>query len=147
MKKKTALFRIDEQVFFTMVAVCVVSLIILGFRYATSETCHPIRIKLPSDTVQAGNRVTFKAETTGGKVFTWDFRDGNTKTEESPLVSHTFKTPGKYTISVTVNENCSEYSTLVVKEAVPVSWIDCHEAGLTVGYRWVYCQVRQYIST
>ena len=34
------------------------------------------------------------------------------------MVSHTFKTPGKYTISVTVNGSCSEYSTLVVVKPV-----------------------------
>jgi PKD repeat protein len=114
MKKKSTLFRIDEQVFFTMVGLCVLSLVILGFRFALADNCYPIKIQLPADTVLAGNRVNFKAETKGGKKFIWDFRDGTVKEEENSMVSHIFKTPGKYTISVTVNKKCSEYFTLVV---------------------------------
>jgi PKD repeat protein len=117
MKKKLTLFRIDEQVFFTMVGLGFICLLILGFRFAFTEKCSPIKIQLPRDTVVVGSLVTFKVETIGGRTFTWDFRDGVVKKEEIKSVSHIFKTPGKYTIKVEVDGRCSGFSDLVVIKA------------------------------
>jgi hypothetical protein len=118
MKKKTTLFRIDEQVFFTMAGICIVALIVLGFRYSFSEPCQPISIQLPADTVIVGERVNIKASTVKGKKYEWNFGDGFEAKDELSTVGHIFEAAGKYSVSVIVNDKCTEYATLIVVNRV-----------------------------
>jgi hypothetical protein len=117
MNKKRSIFRIDEQVFFTMAAVCLFSLLILSFRIITHHSCSPIKIQLEGDSLIAGNLVRFKGETESGKIFSWNFGDGNTIDEESHTTNHIYKNPGKYTVTVLADGECSDIQNIYVNEA------------------------------
>lgn len=120
MTKKPSFFRIDEQVFFAMTGMCIIALIVLAFQYSNQETCSPIKITF-SDSLVAGSIIRFKAETPGGKIFSWNFGDGSDKEEHSNTTTHIYKAAGSYTINVLVNEHCEETQTFFVKEAPVVA--------------------------
>ena len=59
-----------------------------------------------------------------GNDFAWDFGDGNTSTEENP--SHTYSTPGTYSVSLSVNSNANtatkeNYITILPNRTAPYS--------------------------
>ncbi len=114
--KKTSVFRVDEHAWLTMGAVCLIALIILAFRYAAYKPCYPIAIRSAAIAFSTGNPVTFKAETKGGKSFEWNFGDGSATTESDPETRHTYSTPGKYSVVVTVDGGCSEMQTVVITQ-------------------------------
>lgn len=116
MNKKPSFFRIDENVFITMGALCLLALMVLGFQYAGRETCQPVNLSY-SDSLMAGNIVRFRADMPGGREYIWDFGDGITKDEKSNTTTHIFKNPGQYEVSVLVNGSCSQVRTIVVQEA------------------------------
>ena len=109
--------RIDEQVFFTMAGICIFSLIVFAFRYATREDCFPIKIQIPSGKLIADNRINFKAETKGAKTFAWNFGDGNVSEQVTSSVSHSYKKAGIYTVKVLINGKCSEMQNININEA------------------------------
>ncbi len=117
MKKKRSFFRIDEQVFFAMAAICIFSILIFSFRLATRHTCPLVKIQLSDDSLMAGNIVHFKAAASGGNSFSWNFGDGNTVDEESSTTNHNYKNPGKYTVTVLVDGECSDIENIYVNEA------------------------------
>lgn len=115
MIRKPSFFRIDEQVFFTMGAVCLIALIMLAFKYATREVCIPIKMS-NSDSLVAGRVVRLKAEMPGGTEFAWEFGDGTGETKTGNTITHTFKAPGFYTVTVLVNGSCEESMSIFVTE-------------------------------
>lgn len=121
-KRSSSSFRVDEQVYITMAVLCVVALVTLAFRYATSHTCSPITMQINANAFIEGNVITFKAETQGGKVFAWNFGDNTGGVEEHESSStHVYKNAGKYTVTVTVNGECTEVQNVVITEAPVVS--------------------------
>ncbi|MBS1749066.1 MAG: PKD domain-containing protein [Bacteroidetes bacterium] len=116
MNRKPSFFRIDENVFITMGAFCLLSLMVLGFQYAGSEKCLPVNITF-SDSLMAGNVVLFRADMPGAREFSWDFGDGISKDERTNTTTHIFKNPGQYEVTVLVNGACTQAQTIVVKEA------------------------------
>lgn len=116
MTKKPSFFRIDENVFITMGAVCLLALIVLGFQYAGREICQPVSIAY-SDSLMAGNIVRFRADMPGGRTYSWNFGDGTSKEEKTTTTTHIFKNAGQYEVSVLVNGSCEQTRTIVVKDA------------------------------
>jgi len=59
--------------------------------------------------------VNFTQFSTGAPFYSWNFGDGNTSTNQSP--THTFTTPGTYTVALFINDGCSydtSYATITV---------------------------------
>src|SRR5450432_1936799 len=116
-KKSSSFFRLDEQVFFTMGGLCVLSLIIMAFRFVTSTPCSPVQIQVNSKLLIAGNLIRFNAETVQGKTFSWNFGDGATKDEETSVTNHEYKNAGRYTITVMVNGQCTDMQDINIGDA------------------------------
>jgi PKD repeat protein len=110
-------YRLDEQVYLTMGAVCVIALLVLAFRYNATHACYPINILPTSANFAVGNLVTFRADTREGRTFEWNFGDGATTKEEDPVTLHTYNRAGKYTVVVTVDGQCTEMQVVDIKEA------------------------------
>src|SRR5258708_12151238 len=96
-KRSSSTFLVDEQVYITMAVLCVVALVTLAFRYATSHPCSPINIQINANAFIEGNVITFKAETQGGKAFAWNFGDNTGVEEQEFFSSPFFKNTRKYT--------------------------------------------------
>ncbi|MEP7277792.1 MAG: PKD domain-containing protein [Bacteroidota bacterium] len=116
-KKSSSFFHVDEQVFFTMGALCVLSLVIMAFRFAAHTPCSPVKIAVNSSALIAGNVIRFNAATQQGKSFSWNFGDGTSKDEEISITNHEFKNAGRYTVTVLVNGQCSDMQDVVISDA------------------------------
>lgn len=68
--------------------------------------------------------VDFTNTTVEGESFVWDFGDGNTSTDESPI--HTYAEEGDYTVVLTATNSCgTTTSSMVVSiNALPTAGID-----------------------
>jgi len=120
MKEKSASsFRLDEQVYLTMILVAVISLLVLGFRYITRHPCPPITLQIQSntDSFQKGNLISFKARAVGGNDFSWNFGDAGKNDETTASAFHKFNAAGTYTVSVTVDGQCTEFQDIVITES------------------------------
>ena len=116
MKKKTYSFPSDEHDYHHMAGLCLVSLIVLAFRYTIRPDCAAVNIVLP-DSLVAGNIIRLRAEMPGGEDFSWSFGDGVTRDEKTNATTYTYKTPGLYTIKVLVNGSCEGIQKIYIKEA------------------------------
>jgi len=117
MNKKSSFFRLDEQVFFTMGGLCILSLIIMAFQFASHTPCSPVKIAVNSTSLVTGNIIRFNAATQQGKTFSWNFGDGSAKEEEISITNHEYKYAGRYTVTVLVNGQCSDMQDVVISEA------------------------------
>jgi hypothetical protein len=120
-KKASVGFRLDERIFFTMLALGLVSLLVLAFRYSGRDSCSVrIDIKSADGKFLPGNTISFTAKVSNpGKTYEWDFGDHTTVEEGVPSTRHIYKTPGRYTVRVLVNGTCEEVQ-LVDIDAPPV---------------------------
>ncbi|MBC7904075.1 MAG: PKD domain-containing protein [Gemmatimonadaceae bacterium] len=119
MSRKSSFSRIDENVYFTMGGTGLLALIILLVRYGTSTECFPIKLIIDPGPYLVNTRVQIKAETKEAKTYKWDFGDGS-NSEDGQTVGHSYKKAGKYTVTITVNETCTEFHDLYINEPVPV---------------------------
>ena len=120
MNKRTSLSRIDEQVFITMAVICLLCLIILGFRFAARTTCVPVQLIINAGSSQVNSPVTARAVTKQAASFEWDMGDGTTTNETTAFITHTYKQPGRFTIRLLVNGRCEELRDLVINDAPDV---------------------------
>lgn len=122
MEKKPSLgFRLDERIFFTMLALGLVSLLVLAFRYSGRDSCS-VRIDMKSADGKflPGNTISFSAKAnTPGEKFEWDFGDHTTAEEGIASTRHVYKTPGRYTVRVLVNGTCEEVQLIDI-DAPPI---------------------------
>lgn len=101
-----------------MAILCIVALLTLAFRYATSHPCSPIAMQINANAFVEGNVITFKANTQNGGTFSWNFGDNTSNVEEhDATATHVYKNAGKYTVTVTLNGECTEVQNVVITEA------------------------------
>jgi hypothetical protein len=109
-------FRIDEQVFFTMICLSILSLFVLAYRYKNAEPCEALKLNYRDGDIYAGTYVTFKAEVKNGKSYEWNFGDNKEYKTGKPTESVVFSKPGIYTVTVLVNRSCRESRKVYIKE-------------------------------
>ncbi|MEA4937402.1 MAG: PKD domain-containing protein [Paludibacter sp.] len=73
---------------------------------------------------KAGEKVSFTNLTEGDETWSWTFGDGGSSTAENP--THTFKKPGKYNVTLSVNSNKNDVCTrqVVVYDSLPSIYIE-----------------------
>lgn len=116
MNKRSSFSRIDEQVFFTMGGLILIALIVLAFRVATRTTCAPVTFTAGEGPHITGSNITLKAQGTQAASYAWDFGDGTPRQKGTATMVHTYKSAGKYTVTLEVDGSCSAYYDLYVKD-------------------------------
>jgi PKD repeat protein len=74
----------------------------------------PIAEAGPDQTVTAGSEVTFDASNSQDVAefgFSWDFGDGTTEAAVGPLIKHIYSKPGKYIVTLTVQDAAGNTDT------------------------------------
>lgn len=114
-------FRLDDRVFLTMLAVSVLALCVLAFRYKSYEPCRPVSLIARDSVYFTDVPIQFRAESKGAETFEWNFGDGTPHVRStSATVFHTFRGMGSYQVTVTVNGKCTQWKKIVVKKAQEV---------------------------
>src|SRR4051812_40511169 len=116
MNKRDSLSRLDEQVFITMAVICLLCLLILGFRFAARTPCEQVQLIINAGSSQVNSPVTVRAVTKQATSFEWDMGDGTTINETTSFITHTYKQPGRFTIRLLVNGRCEELRELVISD-------------------------------
>jgi uncharacterized repeat protein (TIGR01451 family) len=76
----------------------------------------------PAETVTFTD--TSATDGTGIEARAWDFGDGETAT--GPTVSHSYDTPGAYTVTLTITDACGFSESYAVRDAVTLSQFQIH---------------------
>lgn len=102
--------------------------ITLLFSYTACEQDIDVEVFPPKDidfTYQSeslhyviGEEITFVNQSSLGSSWAWDFGDGNTSTEESPV--HKYRVPGTYKVKLLVDEKYELEKSLMVSDIVPI---------------------------
>lgn len=119
MKSSSSPALLDRRVLITMMLFAAVAVIGLGFRFYSEEPCKPIAISVVKSSFHTNELVRLKAEIKGEgfKKLTWDFGDKTVAVENESIVTHTYPEPGKYVITLIVDNGCSESKTITVSRA------------------------------
>jgi PKD domain len=117
MKTTNFNFRIDEKVILTMVAISVIALAAMAFRYKNHTPCTSFDFKISSNDFRTGQLVFFSAITTQhASRWEWDFGDKSPHdTKSGPIASHIYTQPGQYLITLKINDKCTEFKSINIE--------------------------------
>ncbi len=90
--------------------------------------------------IASGGVVTFQNTSTNATGYTWDFGDGNTSTDESPI--HTYTQNGDFDVTLTATNGASQSDDttkiITITNALPIAsfefTVDAQSAGGTVNF-------------
>lgn len=112
--------RLDEKVIMLMLIVSIIALSFTAIQYKDSKQCKAFQFKVYANYYTVGHYVFFKAtDISNAKKWEWNFGDKTAPDKTSgPITSHIYKSPGKYIITLTVNDQCRQYQNIVIKDVV-----------------------------
>lgn len=118
-RNQNSVWHIDKMVITVFVTLIVVSSAIFGFKIYNYEPCPMVGFEVQKYNLRAGEVIHFYNQTIGDNTLEWNFGDG-TEVANATDPMHIFSKPGEYTVKLTVNDQCFEYKTVVIKNPVPV---------------------------
>ncbi|OXB10954.1 PKD domain-containing protein [Flavobacterium plurextorum] len=107
--------KIDIRIvlFFTiLLAIGIISLFIQLFKHVD---CDDVKYYILSDHSQSEEPIEFYDKTHNAKSWKWDFGDGST-IDTRRHTFHTYKKPGKYIVTLTINGECIQTRELVLND-------------------------------
>ncbi|MFT4023899.1 MAG: PKD domain-containing protein [Flavihumibacter sp.] len=109
--------RLDELAILTMLAAAVIGLFTMAFQYTKYKPCSEFRISTSARQYHSGEPIRFETNARNPESLHWDFGDNEFNDTKLPSAVHAYDTPGEYTIALTVDGTCTEYSTILVTPA------------------------------
>jgi len=103
----------DLKIILFLAVIFVLSSVVLAFEINTKAPCTIKEFKIDAPTYKAGELITFSDNSKDSYEWRWYFGDGSEISYRSK-VGHAFSKPGKYTIKLLVNNNCSVEKTITI---------------------------------
>jgi hypothetical protein len=100
--KQSPVFRIDERVIYSMLAISALALIMLAFKFASGSKQLQISIA-HDDSAFTNSQANFRVLGPTGKTYVWNFGDSSIESYTDTLAMHKYKKAGTYIITVTVD--------------------------------------------
>lgn len=100
--KQSSVFRIDERVVYSMIAISVLAVIILAFKLASGGNALQVRIE-HNDSAFTNTPASFRVAGPKGKMYEWNFGDSSIESYTDTIVMHKYKKAGTYIVIVTVD--------------------------------------------
>lgn len=110
---------IDKNIILIFLSVIVVSVITIGFKYASYNPCDIVNFDIKADQYRVGEIIRFKDYSENAETYTWNFGDSTT-VRKDPNPFHTYENEGKYKVTLTVNGRCDFSKEIVIKKKIPV---------------------------
>ncbi|NER19149.1 PKD domain-containing protein [Spongiivirga citrea] len=108
-------FHIDKSVLLFFLMVILISGSVFGYRFYNYTPCGVVDFDTLEQEYRVGEIIRFKDKSTQVSNREWNFGD-NSERDARVAPFHTYKKPGKYQISLKVNNRCIKTKTIVVKE-------------------------------
>lgn len=116
--KEITNYEIDKNILFIMFGVIVLSLTIFGYKAINHSPCDIVNFDTTANSYRVGEIIRFKDFSEDAQEYDWDFGDSTThRNIVNPF--HTYTKPGKYTITLTVNNKCEFSKELVIQKNKP----------------------------
>lgn len=109
----------DGKIIVFFFIIFIVSGGLLAFKINTKEICNAKDFKIDAPSFKAGELITFSDQTPNASEWRWYFGDGS-KVSYLSKVAHSFEKPGKYTVKLTVNNNCKLEQTITIVPKVEI---------------------------
>ncbi|MBO9620614.1 MAG: PKD domain-containing protein [Niabella sp.] len=119
-KKQFMVFRLDDNVIITLLAVCTLASMAFIVRYRSYKPCKDFSINTVGTILTVGHIVRFETDAKDFKRLSWDFGDNQKSETEVASALHSFDDPGNYTIALLADGKCVEYKTITVVAAPEV---------------------------
>lgn len=116
-KKQFMVFRLDDNVIITLLAVCILASLAFVVRFKNYKPCADFMVKTVGTDLRVGTIVRFETDARDFKRLHWDFGDNQRSVTEVGSVMHSFDAPGDYTITLIADGKCTEYKTITVYNA------------------------------
>lgn len=114
---RTTAFDKNVIIFFVIFNLVFISVLIVRAAIATEKCPEIILLAASSKKVKTGEPITFTDKTTGVGKREWNFGD-NSEAQFDSEVTHAYKKPGEYTVTLKVNGLCDTSQVIVVSELV-----------------------------
>ncbi|MFP2997343.1 PKD domain-containing protein [Spongiivirga sp. MCCC 1A20706] len=108
-------FHIDRSVLLFFLVMILISGSVFGYRFYNYTPCGVVDFEAVGNEYRVGEIIRFKDKSTQVSNREWSFGD-NSEVDKRVTPFHTFKKPGKYQISLKINNRCIKTKTIVVKE-------------------------------
>ncbi|CAN5750617.1 hypothetical protein BH10BAC3_BH10BAC3_36390 [soil metagenome] len=114
---------LDRNVWWVMFVCCVLAIGLASYKLAGEKPCVNVIVAI-NGTTQGLNKTFFIGETVRfsalfaeGKKIKWDFGD-KSNNEQGLRSTHTFKSEGKFPITITIDGNCIQHDMVVIKKFI-----------------------------
>lgn len=109
--------RLDERAAITMIVVAVLGLALMAYRYTKYDPCVSFTVSAKAKHFYTGEVIRFESDIRFFKTLHWNFGDNQSDDTRVSSAVHAFDEPGEYVVALTVNGECTEYTTIVVTMA------------------------------
>lgn len=118
-KKQYMVFRLDDNVIITLLAVCIVASLAFVIRYKNYKPCTDFDIDISGTSFQTGTLIRFSTNVKDFKRLEWNFGDNQQQRvfTETASSMHSYDAPGQYVITLIKDGRCYGYKTITIEEA------------------------------
>ncbi|GAA0873408.1 hypothetical protein GCM10009117_25550 [Gangjinia marincola] len=115
--KKIGSYHIDKNILLFFIIVIILSTSIFAYRFAEYQPCDTVDFKVIAKNYRAGEIIRFRDLSNENYTREWDFGD-TTKVTVGVSTFHTYDSPGRYLVALTVNGKCEGVQELTIQERV-----------------------------
>ncbi len=114
------LINFDYRILGLFIALMIVGTIFFFSKAINNVDCENSTFYVVAKNRLEGETIEFYNETPNASTWKWDFGD-NSKNEYEKNTTHIYKKPGKYRVTLTLNDNCITYKDVVIKSVGDLS--------------------------
>jgi len=106
---------IDIRVVFVFAVLLLIGVVTFFIQFFKHVNCEDVKYYILSDHSQSEEPIEFNDKTHNAKSWKWDFGDGSLP-DTRRHTFHTYKNPGKYIVTLTINGECIHTRELVLND-------------------------------
>lgn len=104
----------DHRILLVFISILLFGTVFLFTKFINSVDCDNATFYVVAKNRIVGETIEFYNETPNADSWEWNFGDGS-KNQYDKNVTHHYKNPGKYRVTLTINDNCIAYKDVTIK--------------------------------
>ncbi len=106
---------LDKSVIYLFLISFLISASVLAYRYTKYIPCQDVELSINARAYRQDELIKFLDNTENAKSWAWDFGD-DSEISTNKEALHFYKSPGEYTVTLTVNNICEATKVVTIKE-------------------------------